>query len=237
MLRALFLISVLFLLNSCDVEQILSQTNGLNEKLSSEEAALGLKEALEIGITRGAEQLAQKDGYFKNPVIKIPFPPEAEKIANTLRDIGLGSLVDDVELSVNRAAEDAAKKAVPIFVNAIKSMTFSDAMNILFGDNHAATNYLKGRTTQALSSEFKPVIQTSLDKVNATKFWTDAITAYNKIPFIKKMNPDLVDYVNEKALEGLFYVVAQEEEKIRENPVERTTDLLKKVFNYYDQNK
>jgi Protein of unknown function (DUF4197) len=236
MLRSFFLLSVLFLFNSCDVEQVLSQTTGLN-KLSSEEAALGLKQALEFGITRGAEQLAQKDGYFKNPVIKIPFPPEAEKVANSLRNIGLGSLVDDIELSINRAAEDAAKKAVPIFVDAIKKMTFSDAMNILFGDNHAATNYLKGRTTQALTGEFKPVIQTSLDKVNATKYWTDAITAYNKIPFIKKMNPDLVDYVNEKALEGLFHVVAQEEEKIRENPVERTTDLLKKVFNYYDQNK
>lgn len=226
-------------LQACGLEgMVLEQTGGTGTtKPTQAETASALKEALTKGIGQAAIDLSQVDGYFGNPRIRIPFPPEAEKIANTLRDIGMGKLVDDVELSVNRAAEDAAAKAKPIFVDAIRAMTIQDAMGILFGGENAATNYLQEKTTASLTSAFKPVIQTSLDKVNATKFWTDAITAYNKIPLVKKQNPDLVDYVNTKALEGLFVKVGQEEAKIRENPIARTSSLLKKVFGYYDQNK
>jgi len=228
----------LFVIQACGLEGlVLEQSGGTSTKPTQAETATALKEALTKGIGQAAIDLSQLDGYFGNPKIRIPFPPEAEKIGNTLRDIGLGKLVDDVELSINRAAEDAAAKAKPIFVDAIRAMTIQDAMGILFGGEHAATDYLQEKTTASLTAAFKPVIQTSLDKVNATKFWEDAITAYNKIPLVKKQNPDLVDYVNTQALKGLFYQVGVEEAKIRANPVERTTALLKKVFGYYDQNK
>lgn len=236
MYRLAFFIMFIPLFSGCGLEEILTDST-YPTTITDGEASLGLKSALEKGITKGTQELSQMDGYFKNPVIKIPFPPEAQKIANTLRDIGLGSLVDDVELSINRAAEDAAAKAVPVFVDAIKGMTISDAMGILFGGDQAATDYLKQKTSDKLTAEFKPIIETSLDKVNATKFWEDVITTYNKIPLVKDMNPDLVDYVNGKALDGLFHVVGQEEKKIRDNPIERTTAILQKVFNYYDKNK
>lgn len=235
-----FMLSLVTLLSfsSCGLESmVLEQTGSTFTKPTQAETASALKEALTQGISEAAVALSQTNGYFGNPRIKIPFPPEAEKVANTLRDLGLGKLVDDVELSVNRAAEDAAAKAKPIFVDAIRGMTIQDAMGILFGGENAATEYLKAKTSAQLTAAFKPVIQNSLDKVNATKYWEDAITAYNKIPLVKKQNPDLVEYVNQKALEGLFFKVAQEEAKIRENPVARTSALLKKVFSYYDQNK
>lgn len=236
--RFLIVAFAILLVPSCGLENmVLEQTGGASAKPTQTETATALKEALTKGIGQAAIDLSKLDGYFGNPKIRIPFPPEAEKISNTLRDIGLGKLVDDVELSVNRAAEDAAAKAKPIFVDAIRAMTIQDAMGILFGGEHAATNYLQAKTTASLTSAFKPVIQGSLDKVNATKYWTDAITAYNKIPLVKKQNPDLVDYVNAKALDGLFFQVGEEEARIRQNPVERTTALLKKVFGYYDQNK
>ena len=219
----------------CELEDVVSGT--ASQDVTESEIGMGLKDALTKGISEGATRLSQVDGYLGNPKIRIPWPEEAQKVANTLNDLGMSQLVDDVETSINRAAEDAASQAKPIFVNAIKQMTINDAKNILFGGNNAATLYLKSKTWTDLTNAFLPVIKTSLDKVNATKYWSDAITAYNKIPLVKKMNPDLPGYVNQKALDGLFYMVAQEEEKIRENPVERTTALLKKVFNYYDNNK
>lgn len=232
-LLVLALIGVTF--TACELEDVVSGTS--SSGVTESEIAMGLKDALTKGIGEGSQRLAQVDGYLGNPKIRIPWPEEAVKIANTLNDLGMSKLVDDVETSINRAAEDAAAKAKPIFVNAIKQMTIGDATNILFGGNNAATEYLKSKTWTSLSNEFLPVIKTSLDKVNATKYWEDAVTAYNKIPLVKDMNPDLPGYVNGKALDGLFYMVAQEEEKIRENPVERTTAMLKKVFNYYDENK
>ncbi len=227
---------ILLGLASCDLEQLIMGTPTA-ESISEQEAAQGLKDALSVGISRGAETLTQVDGYFGNPAIRIPWPEDAIKIANTLRNMGLGSEVDKVELALNRAAEDAAAKAKPIFIDAIRQMTIRDAMNILFGPEDAATQYLRNTTTDALTRVFRPVIENSLNKVNATKYWDDAISLYNQIPLVQKMNPDLAGYVTEKALDGLFYTVAQEEKKIREDPLARTTDLLKKVFGYYDRNK
>ena len=236
LLSLALLLPLMLLTQRCGLEGMIPTTTGTTS-ITEQEAAGGLKEALTKGIGEAAVRLSETNAYFLNPSIKIPFPPEAQRVENTLRDIGFGKMADDVILSVNRAAEDAATKAKPIFIDAIKSMTIQDAMGILFGGEFAATNYLKERTSNKLTIEFKPVIQQSLDKVNATKYWTDAINTYNKIPLVTRMNPDLVDYVNGKALDGLFHVVGLEEQKIRQNPLERTSELLRKVFNYYDRNK
>ena len=231
----LLLFTFTLFISSCEYGDVISRIP--NDNITEQEAAMGLKDALEVGIARGSDKVAQVDGFYKHPVIKIPFPPDAMKVANTLRDIGLGSEVDRVILTINRGAEDAAAKAKPIFVDAIREMTIRDAFNILFGGDSAATNYLRLKTSDKLTAEFRPVIQNSLNQVNATKYWDDVITRYNQIPLVQKVNPDLVAYVNQKALDGLFYMVAQEEKKIREDPVARTTALLKRVFGYYDKNK
>lgn len=198
--------------------------------LSSAEIAEGLKEALTNGISKGSDLVSQVDGYFKNPEIKLPFPPEAKKAEDKLRQIGMGAEVDKFILTLNRAAEDAAKEAKPIFVTAIKSMTIQDAAGILKGEQDAATQYLKRTTSSPLKDKFKPVVQNSLSKVNATKYYADLISTYNKIPFVQKMNPNLDDYATDKAIEGLFIMIAKEEKNIRSNPAARTTELLRKVF-------
>ncbi len=199
-------------------------------KLSTEEVGKGLKEALTKGVSRGSDEVSKQDGYFKNPAIKIPFPPEITQVESTLRKIGMGKQVDEFVLSLNRAAEDAAKEAKPIFVSAIKQMTIEDAWSILKGENDAATKYLNKTTSGQLKEKFKPIIKASLDKVNATKYYKELITAYNKVPMVKKVNPDLDQYATDKATDGLFVMIAKEEKNIRENPGARTTDLLKKVF-------
>ncbi len=197
--------------------------------LSSDEIANGLKEALEVGATKGTAKLSGVDGFFKDAAIKILMPPEAVKAEQKLRGIGLGSQVDDAILTMNRAAEDAAKSATPIFVNAIKSMSIQDAVGILKGGDFAATDYLKSKTTSQLTEAFRPVIETSLQKVDATKYWNTLFTTYNRFS-INKVNPDLTAYVTEKALSGIFYQVGLEEQQIRKDPLARTSDLLKKVF-------
>jgi len=197
---------------------------------TEDEAAKAIKEALVKGTGSGVEIVSKTNGYFKSSEIKIPLPPEAKKVEKKLRAIGMGKKVDDAVLAINRAAEDAATEAKPIFVAAIKSMSIADAINIVKGEEHAATQYLKRTTTKELKVKFKPVIKSSLQKTNATKYWKDMMTAYNKIPMVKKVNPDLTDYATDKAIEGLFVMIAKEEEKIRENPMARTSDLLKKVF-------
>ncbi len=198
--------------------------------LTEADAAQGIREALIKGTSTGVETVSKLDGYFKNPEIKIPFPPEAKEIESKLRSIGLGKKCDDVVLSVNRAAEDAATEAKPIFIAAIKGMTIRDAINIVRGEQDAATQYLKRTTTEQLTIKFKPIIENSLEKVDATKYWSDVITSYNKIPFVTKMNPDLAAYVTEKAIEGLFVMIAKEELRIRKDPVARTSEILRKVF-------
>ena len=200
------------------------------ESVSSEEVALGLKEALTNGISKGSDLVSQVDGYFKNPEIKIPFPPEVKQVEARLRQVGMGSEVDKFILTLNRGAEDAAKEAKPIFIQAIKEMTIQDAWSILKGEQDAATQYLKRTTGALLKEKFKPVIQNSLNKVNATKYYADLVTSYNKIPLVQKVNPDLDEYATDKAIDGLFFMIAKEERNIRENPLARTSALLKKVF-------
>jgi hypothetical protein len=205
---------------------------------TSLEITNGLKQALEIGTSAGADRLSAKDGFFGNLAVKILFPAEAQKVEKTLRSVGLNSLADNVILSLNRAAEDAAKEAKPIFVNAIKQMTIADATNILLGNNKdAATQYFKRVTTAQLMEKFSPVIANSLSKVGATRYWSDAAAAYNKLPLVKPVNTNLTQYVAEKAIDGMFLQVAQEELKIRDNISARSTSLLQKVFGYADKKK
>jgi len=211
-----------------------SSDNGIPSSL---EIGNGLKEALEVGIAEGANRLSMEDGYFGNSLIKVLLPPEAAKVETTLRSLGLGSMVDKTIESLNRGAENAAKEAAPIFVSAIKSMTINDATSILLGEENAATSYLKSSTSAQLTAAFTPVIEASLNEVNATKYWTEMITRYNKIPLVEDVNPDLTSYVTEKALDGLFIMVAKEELQIRENVSARSSDLLQKVFGYADTQK
>ncbi|MBV9961362.1 MAG: DUF4197 domain-containing protein [Parafilimonas sp.] len=189
----------------------------------------GLKEALTIGTQNSTNKLSAVNGFFADAAVKILMPPEAENVEKTLRQFGLGSLVDKTILSLNRAAEDAATSATPIFVDAIKQMTISDALGILQGGDFAATNYFKQKTTDQLTAAFRPVISKSLDKVDATKYWSDMFSAYNKFSS-KKVPTDLTAYVTQKAIDGIFYEVGLEEQKIRKDPAARVTDLLKQVF-------
>jgi hypothetical protein len=206
------------------------KSSGLSSGLSQDEVGKGLKEALNQGVKKGVNQLNKKDGYLKDTQIKIPMPDEAKKVEDKLRSLGQGAKVDDAIESMNRAAEDAAAGAKKIFVASIKGMTLTDAMSILKGDNDAATKYLNKATKSELTKKFQPVIKISLDKVGATKHWKTVFGSYNKIPFVTKINPNLEEYVTEKALIGLFVQVAKEELKIRQDPAARATDLLKKVF-------
>lgn len=217
-------------LTACDELQKVATTVLTQQVLSNEDIGSGLKSALEIGIGKGADVLSQKGGFF-NSAYKILLPPEARQITDKLKVIPGFNKVEDIVLEkINAGAEDAAAKAKPIFVSAIKSMTFSDALNILMGDKNAATTYLKKATYDQLYQSFSPVIIQSLDKYDARKYWGDAVNAYNKIPFSQKANPNLDDYVTKQALNGLFSMVEKKELDIRSNPAERVTDLLKKVF-------
>jgi Protein of unknown function (DUF4197) len=203
---------------------------GAEKSLSAEEVGAGLKEALTNGISKGADLTSKIDGYFKNPEIKLPFPPDVKRVEDKLRQIGLGNQVDDFVLTLNRGAEDAASKAKPIFIDAIKQMTINDAWNILRGQPDAATQYLKRTTTSQLVAQFTPVIRNSLEKTNATKYYGEIVNTYNKIPFTQKANSDLTQYATDRAIQGLFIMIAKEEKNIRENPLARTSDLLKRVF-------
>lgn len=202
---------------------------GSKSGLSNDEIISGLKEALSVGTNNAAQKLSNADGFFKDAAIKILMPEEAKKVEAKLRGLGMGKQVDNAILSMNRAAEDASKEVAPIFVNAIKGMSIQDGVGILKGGDFAATNYLKDKTTASLTEIFRPVIEASLQKVNATKYWNTVFSTYNAFSS-EKVNTDLVAYVTEKALSGIFYQVGLEEQKIRKDPVARTTDLLKKVF-------
>lgn len=231
--------SILFF-SSCDTlnqaGQILTQA-GLGDP-SASEISLGLKQALEFGTTASSERLSATDGFFANAAVKILFPEEAQKVERTLRSVGLNKLANNVILSLNRAAEAAAVEAKPIFISAVKEMTFADATNILLsGQQDAATLYFKRVTNDQLSLKFQPIIQNSLEKVGATRYWNDAITAYNRIPLVGRVNPDLSAYVTEKAINGIFLEIAQEELKIRTRISARSTPLLQRVFAYADRNR
>lgn len=230
---------------SCTTQELNNALNTANSVLNSTgtgtlsqgEAGSGIKEALINGITKGTSIASQRDGFFKNTAMKILLPPEAQNVESKLRALGMGSLVDNAIESMNRGAEDASQLALPIFKSAITSMTLTDALNILKGSNDAATNYLKGATTAQLKTAFKPTVTSSLNKVNATKYWNDVFSTYNKIPGVNKVNPDLSDWVTQKAIDGLFLKIKEEEANIRANPVARTSDLLKKVFGWAASNK
>jgi hypothetical protein len=203
---------------------------GDKSALSNDDIVQGLKEALTIGSNNSAANASKVDGYYKHPVIKLPFPPDAQKVEKTARSAGMGNQVDTFVLKMNRAAEDAGKTVAPIFVDAVKHMTITDGLSILKGNNDAATQYLKTNTSVALKAQFKPIIQASIDRVEVMKYWKPLIDNYNRIPFVTKINPDLNEYICNKALDGLFYLVAQEELKIRKDPMAQVTDILKKVF-------
>lgn len=224
----------IFLFSACSNAQFLKKaqkTLGLSSTgISESEAVQGIKEALVKGTGESVNFVSVMDGYFGNPEIKIPFPDDAKMVESKLRAIGMGKQVDEAILSLNRAAEDAAKEAKPIFVNAITAMSISDAIGIVKGPDDAATSYLRNTTSPDLRLKFKPEIQKSLDRVQATKYWKDLITTYNKIPLVQKVNPDLAAYVTDKAIQGLFLMISKEEKKIRKDPLARTSEILKKVF-------
>lgn len=206
-----------------------------SQDLSNAQIAGGLKQALDKGITEQVSLLAVKDGFFKNEMVKILLPPELQKVDATLRKVGLSDVADEGLKVLNRAAEDAVGQATPIFVDAIKELTFIDAKNILLGDKNAATTYLKSKTNAALYQKFNPVIANSFKKVGADKVWSTIITKYNSIPLTNDVNPDLIDYVTNEALKGVYKMIAIEELKIRKDVNSRTTDLLKRVFALQDK--
>ena len=219
--------------------QILTHSAQANaqSKPSVFDMADGLKQALLQGTDKSTSQLSAVNGFFGNAAVKILFPPQAKDAENTLRAIGLGKLCDKVILSLNRAAEDAAGQAEPIFVDAIKHMSFDDATNILLGNQDAATQYFKRTTTLALIAKFKPVIQASLNKVGATKYYGDAAKAYNNLPFVSHLDPDISDYATQKAIDGIFIEIAAEELNIRKNIGARSTPTMRKVFSFAEQAK
>ena len=198
--------------------------------MGNDEIANGLKEALNMGIDKQVSKLTQTDGFFMNELVKIMLPEELQKVDKTLRDIGLANLADEGLKILNRAAEDAVGEATPIFVNAVKGMTFNDAKNILLGSDNAATMYLTNATQTELYNKFNPVIKNSFSKVGADKIWNNLITRYNSIPLTNNVNPDLTDYVTQEALKGVFTMIAVEEKEIRNKVSSRTTEVLKKVF-------
>jgi len=215
-----------------DAEKDLNNLTGNNhgKNLSSADITAGLKDALNQGAKAATGRVTAVNGFFGDQAIKILMPPEARNMEATLREMGMGSQVDQAILSMNRGAEDAAQKALPIFLKAVSNMTIEDGLSILRGNKDAATQYLKNKTSNDLYNAFLPEIRKSLDKVNATKYWSDIFSIYDEVPFVAKVNTNLPDYVTHKALDGVFYYIAQEEAKIRANPEARLTDILKKVF-------
>ncbi|MFI5156279.1 MAG: DUF4197 domain-containing protein, partial [Chitinophagales bacterium] len=184
-----------------------------------------------MGAEKSTDRLSVVNGFFKDAAVKILLPEQAQKVEKTLRGIGMGQLVDDAILSINRAAEDAAKTATPIFVKAVKDMSIQDALGILRGPDTAATSYLKKSTSTQLTTEFKPIIDSSLKKTDATKYWKTVFQTYNDLPTtFKKVDPDLTSYVTQRAMDGIFYYVAAEEKLIRKDPAAQVTDILKQVF-------
>ena len=202
--------------------------------LSQEQIGNGLRAALDKGIKDQVSKLTATNGFYKNELVKIMLPEELQAVDKGLRNIGLSNLADEGIKALNRAAEDAVKTATPIFVNAVKDMSFADAKNILLGDKNAATTYLQTKTTTSLTASFSPVIKNSFSKVGADKIWSNLITKYNSIPFVKSVNPDLTQYVTAQALKGVYTMIEVEEKGIREKAGLRTSALLKQVFALQD---
>lgn len=235
MKKSVFILSLFCFLGCAELQQITSQLPQNSGILSNADIANGLKAALNNGIDKQVSKLTSTDGFFRNEMVKILLPEELQKVDKGLRNIGLSSLADEGIKMLNRAAEDAVKEATPIFVDAVKQMTFNDAKNILMGSENAATSYLQNTTSTALYSKFNPVIKNSFSKVGADKVWENIITKYNALPLVQKVNPDLTDYTTNKAMEGVFKMIAVEEKEIRTNLNARTSDVLKRVFAMQDK--
>ena len=236
-MKKIFLLICGFTVFSCaELQQVVNNlpNQGGVIGLSNQDIANGLRQALDKGIEKQVTKLTKTDGFYKNQLVKILLPAELQKVDNTLRKVGLNKLADQGLKILNRAAEDAVKEATPIFVNAVKQMTFNDAKQILLGSDDSATTYLQGTTKTALYSKFNPVIKNSFAKVGADKVWSTIINKYNAIPLTSSVNPDLTDYVTQEALKGVYTMIAVEEKQIRNNLNSRTTDLLRKVFALQD---
>lgn len=227
-------LSTLLLIGCAEMTSVMEEVNKNMDTgpapLSNTEVISGLREALTVGTNNSTALTSKLDGFYKNPEIFIPFPAEAIKVKEKVEALGMKKQVDEFVMTLNRAAETAAKEAAPIFVDAIKSMSISDGFAILKGNDNAATQYLRDKTSAQLKVKFNPIVKNAISKVEVTKYWNPLINTYNKIPFIEKQNPDLEDYVTTKAMEGLFLMIEKEEAKIRKDPLARVSDILKRVF-------
>jgi hypothetical protein len=222
--------AILVLFTGCDTLSKMSLPTNIPTVLTATDVANGLKEALNVGTNNAVGLLGKTDGFLKNPLFTIPFPQEAIKAKEKLQQLGMGTLIDNFVATMNHGAENAVSKAAPIFLNAIKTMTITDAVNILKGSDNAATEYFKSKTTASLTALFKPEISKALDAVSCTKYWGDITSTYNKIPLVTPIETDLSKYVTDKAIGALFTQIASEEKKIRTDPAARINDILKKVF-------
>ncbi|MCR9264581.1 MAG: DUF4197 domain-containing protein [Flavobacteriaceae bacterium] len=234
MKRALLCILLFQFVGCTELQQVVNQLPQGTTGIGNAEIAQGLREALNMGIEKQVNKLALENGFFKNELVKILLPQELQKVDKTLRDVGLGSLADEGLRIINRAAEDAVGEATPIFVEAVKGITFNDAKQILLGNDNAATQYLEGSTKTKLYQKFNPIIKNSFQKVGADQIWSNIITKYNNLPLTNNVNPDLTDYTTNQALSGVYAMIAVEEKEIRTKISSRTTDLLKKVFALQD---
>lgn len=232
--RILFFVLAIQFTGCAELQNVVNQV-AKSGALSQEQIGNGLRQALDNGIKNQVSKLTSTDGFYKNELVKIMLPEELQAVDKGLRKIGLGNLADEGIKVLNRAAEDAVKTATPIFINAVKEITFADAKNILLGNQNAATSYLKGKTSDDLYASFTPVIKNSFSKVGADKVWSGLINKYNSIPFVKNVNPDLTTYVTTRALEGVFTMIEVEEKGIREKAGLRNTALLQQVFSLQDR--
>lgn len=235
MIKRVLVLIVLIIFTGCaELQNVIRQLpNG--GSLSQEQIGNGLRQALDNGIKNQVSKLTSKDGFYRNDLVKILLPKELQVVDKGLRRIGLSNLADEGIKVLNRAAEDAVKTATPIFINAVKEITFADAKNILLGEQDAATSYLHSKASESLYNNFSPVISNSFSKVGADKIWSNLITKYNSIPFVKKVNTDLTNYVTNEALKGVFIMITKEEKAIREKVGLRNTTLLKQVFSLQDK--
>ncbi|MBJ7879399.1 DUF4197 domain-containing protein [Gelidibacter salicanalis] len=234
MKKSLLILVTIFTMNSCAELQSVVDSLPQGGVLSNTDIANGLRQALDLGIEKQVTKLTQTDGFYRNELVKILLPAELQRVDKGLRDIGLSNLADEGIKALNRAAEDAVKEATPIFVGAVKEITFTDARNILLGTDDAATQYLSTKTRTSLYDKFHPVINASFAKVGADQIWENLINRYNAIPFTTNVNPDLTDYVTEEALKGVYTMIAVEEKEIRTKVGARTTDVLRRVFALQD---
>lgn len=236
MKKIIFILTIIFSSHTdAQIQQIVNKLPQGNKQISQLDIASGLKEALQNGIEKEVSKLTAVDGFLGNELVKIMLPDELKVVDSRLRSMGLSNLADEGIKMLNRAAEDAVKEATPIFIDAVKTINFNDAKNILMGENNAATVYLQQTTTKELYFKFTPVIKNSFQKVGADQVWENIIARYNRIPLVKKVNPDLIDYTANKAIKGVFKMIAIEEINIRKNSNARTTELLNQVFALQDK--